>query len=548
MKKLNEVNEKIGNYRWTICALLFVGTTMNYMDRQVLSLLKDVLEVEFNWTDTDYANITAAFQFSYAISMLFAGRFIDWLGTKWGYAWALFIWTIASTLHGFARGTFHFLFLRSALGMAEAGNFPASIKATAEYFPKKERALATGIFNSGTNIGAILTPIAVPWLVSLWGWQGAFFIIGSSSFTWLIFWFWLYDPPSKQKRLSKREYEYIMSDNEKDTDTEVASDVSAPKEKWYKTWGQLMAYRQTWSFAIGKFMTDGVWWFFLFWLPAYLKAVYGMTGYTIAFPIGVLYTMTCFGSIAGGAFPMYFIRKGYDPYQGRMRAMIIIAFFPLVVLLAQPLGGISYWLPVILIGVGASAHQAWSANIFTTVSDMFPKKSVASVTGIGGMAGGIGGIIINKAGGWLFDAYRKTGIADFWDAIKGTDLAGFAEKIKHSQVLNRHGNIINLDMRELSDLPKEAVLQLQSNAPLSLDQIKHFGSMTSEAFADATRTLTDPVLVEQFRQLIEFQKPIVQSQMSISYSIMFGFCAVAYLIAWVIIKTLVPKYKPITDY
>ena len=545
MKKLNEVNEKIGKYRWTICALLFVGTTMNYMDRQVLALLKDVLEVEFNWTDSDYANITAAFQFSYAIGMLFAGRFIDWLGTKWGYAWALFIWTIASTLHGFARGTFHFVFLRSALGVAEAGNFPASIKATAEYFPKKERALATGIFNSGTNIGAILTPLAVPWLVSQWGWQGTFFIIGASSFTWLIFWFWLYENPAKQKRLSKREHEYILSDNEPETvDT---GNTSALKEKWYKEWGKLLTYRQTWSFATGKFLTDGVWWFFLFWLPAYLKAVYGMTGYDIVFPIGVLYTMTCFGSIGGGAFPMYFIRKGYDPYRGRMRAMIIIAIFPLVVLLAQPLGGVSYWLPVILIGIGASAHQAWSANIFTTVSDMFPKKSVASVTGIGGMAGGVGGIIINKTGGWLFDAYRKSGIADFWDTIKGSDLAGFAEKIKHAQVMNRHGNVLNLDIRELGDLPKEAILQLQSSTPLSLEQIKHYGSMAADAFAEATKSLTDPVLVEQFRQLVEFQKPIVQSHMSTSYAIMFGFCAVAYLIAWVIIKALVPKYKPITD-
>ena len=520
MNKLNEVNEKIGRYRWTICALLFVGTTMNYMDRQVLSLLKDVLEVEFNWTDTDYANITAAFQFSYAIGMLFAGRFIDWLGTKWGYAWALLIWTIASTLHGFARGTFHFIFLRSALGVAEAGNFPASIKATAEYFPKKERALATGIFNSGTNVGAILTPIAVPWLVGIWGWQGTFFVIGASSFVWLIFWFWLYEIPSKQKRLTKREYDYIMSDDVKDTDT-APVEVNVSKEPWYKSWGKLMTYRQTWSFAIGKFMTDGVWWFFLFWLPAYLKAVYGMTGLAIATPIGVLYTMTCVGSIAGGAFPMYFIKRGYAPYDGRMRAMIIIALFPLVVLLAQRLGSISYWMPVILIGIGASAHQAWSANIFTTVSDMFPKKSVGSVVGIGGMAGGIGGIVINKIGGRLFDTYRASGIADFWEKVKSTDLAGFAETIKSTEIVNRHGNIINLNIRELGDLPKEAITFLQSNTSLTMEQIN---------------------------QLIDFQKPIVQGHMSVSYGIMFTYCAVAYLLTWFIMKSLVPKHKPITDY
>ena len=549
MNKLNEINEKIGKYRWTICALLFVGTTMNYMDRQVLALLKDVLEVEFNWTDSDYANITSAFQISYAISMLFAGRFIDWLGTKWGYAWALTLWTIASTLHGFARGTGAFMFLRTLLGVGEAGNFPASIKTTAEYFPKKERALATGIFNSGTNIGAILTPICVPWLVSLWGWQGTFFVVGASSFVWLLFWFWLYDPPSRQKRLGKKEYAYIMSDNEQDTDTAPADPAipAGPKTKWYREWSKLLTYRQTWSFAFGKFMTDGVWWFFLFWLPAYLKAVYGMTGLTIAFPIGVLYTMTCFGSIGGGAFPMYFINKGYEPYAGRMRAMLIIAFFPLVVLLAQPLGGISYWFPVILIGIGASAHQAWSANIFTTVSDMFPKKTVASVTGIGGMAGGIGGIVINKVGGWLFDAYRATGIADFWGKVSDTNLAAFAEKIKNTQLVNRNGNIIDLNIKELGDLPKEAVLQIQSNVSLSIEQIQEFGLMSRDAFAEATGTLTDPVLVEQFGQLVELQKPIVQSQMMTSYSLMFGFCAVAYLIAWIVVKVLVPKYKPIKD-
>jgi ACS family hexuronate transporter-like MFS transporter len=268
-------------------------------------------------------------------------------------------------------------------------------------------------------------------------------------------------------------------------------------------------------------MTDGVWWFFLFWLPAYLKAVYGMTGTDIMLPIAVLYTLTCFGSIGGGAFPMYFIRKGYEPYEGRMRAMLIIAFFPLVVLLAQPLGSISYWMPVILIGIGASAHQAWSANIFTTVSDMFPKKSVASVTGIGGMAGGVGGIIINKVGGWIFDAYRKAGIADFWEKVKSTDLAGLAETLKSSEVVNRHGQTIDLNIRELGDLSQEAFLHLQSTTSLS---------------------------AEQLNQLIAFQKPIIQGHMSTSYAIMFTFCAVAYLIAWFIMKSLVPKYKPITDY
>ena len=520
MNKLNEVNEKVGKYRWTICALLFVATTMNYTDRQVLALLKDVLEVEFNWSDSDYANITAAFQFTYAFGMLFAGRFVDWLGTKLGYTFSLILWTLAGIGHGFATGKWSFMALRAALGIGEAGGFPAAIKATAEYFPKKERALATGIFNSGTNVGAILTPIIVPWIVTTWGWEWAFYIIAGTNLPWLIFWFWLYDIPSKQKRLSKREYEYIMSDNEQDTADAAPEDSSVPKEKWYKSWGKLMTYRQTWSFAVGKFLTDGVWWFFLFWLPAYLKAVYGLTGMEIAIPIGVLYTMTCVGSIGGGAFPMYFIRKGYEPYAGRMRAMIIIAFFPLVVLLAQPLGIYSMWFPVILIGIGASAHQAWSCNIFTTVSDMFPKKSVASIVGIGGMAGGIGGIIINKVGGWLFDSYRTKGIAEFWENVKSTDMANLAEVVRNTPLSNR-GESIDLAKRTLFDLPPDVISQLHSN------------------------TLTNPTLVEQFNQLVAMQQPIVESQMSTSYGIMFTFCSVAYLIAWCIMKTLVPKHKPI---
>jgi len=247
---------------------------------------------------------------------------------------------------------------------------------------------------------------------------------------------------------------------------------------------------------------------------------------------------------------MYFIRKGYEPYAGRMRAMIIIALFPLVVLLAQPLSAISYtyWIPVILIGIAASAHQAWSANLFTTVSDMFPKKSVGSIVGIGGMAGGIGGILVNKIGGWLFDAYRKSGIADFWDKAKGGNLSEFANSIKNAEVMNRHGSVIDMNARVLGDLPKEAALQLQTNTSFSLEQIKNFGSMSKEAFEQATATLTDPALVAQFKELVASQTAIVQEHMSGAYAIMFTFCAVAYLLAWTIMKTLVPKYKPITDF
>ncbi|TZF86514.1 MFS transporter (plasmid) [Pedobacter sp. BS3] len=417
------MQEKIGKYRWTICALLFFATTINYLDRQVLSLLQPLLSKEFGWSNTDYANIAAVFQFVYAISMLFAGRLIDRLGTKWGYALALIIWSLGAIMHKYAENVgelflpvaalfgataisvsvLGFVISRAVLGFGESGNFPAAIKATAEYFPKKERSFATGIFNSGSNVGAILAPISVPWIAANWGWGAAFEIIGACGFLWLIFWFWLYETPDKQKRLGAAEKAYIHSDVE--AVLEPDSTVEAEKVSWFK----LLKYRQTWSFFFGKFLTDGVWWFFLFWLPAYLNAQYGLTGMAITIPLAVLYSMTMFGSIGGGWFPVYFIKKGYNPYDGRMRAMLIIALFPLIVLAAQPLGHLSVWFPVVLIGIGASAHQAWSANIFTTVSDMFPKKAVASVTGIGGMAGGIGGVLITKLGGFLFDHYKALG-------------------------------------------------------------------------------------------------------------------------------------------
>lgn len=451
----------MGNYRWTICALLFFATTVNYLDRQVLSLLKPHLEEIFGWSNSDYADIAAVFQFTYAISMLFAGRIIDKLGTKKGYAWAIIIWSIGAIIHALAIplgqgiatvlgfvgigaisvSMAGFMFSRAVLGFGESGNFPAAIKATAEYFPKKERSFATGIFNSGSNVGAILAPLTVPFIAKHWGWEAAFLLIGAIGFLWLIFWLKYYEKPEKQKKMSAEELAYINSD-EAEAIAPVQENV-APEEK--VAWFKLLGYRQTWAFTVGKFMTDGVWWFFLFWLPAYLKDQYGMIDTQVMIPLAVLYSMTMFGSIGGGWFPMYFIKKGYAVYDGRMRAMLLIALFPLVVLAAQPLGHITFWIPVILIGIGASAHQAWSANIFTTVSDMFPKKAVGSVVGIGGMAGGIGGVLITKLGGFLFDKYKALG------------------------------------------------------------------------------------------------------HIETGYTIMFTICAVAYLVAWAIMKTLVPKYKPITD-
>jgi ACS family hexuronate transporter-like MFS transporter len=412
----------MGRYRWTICALLFFATTVNYLDRQVLSLLAPDLSKEFGWSNTDYANITAVFQFVYAISMLFAGRVVDRLGTKAAFVLAIFVWSIGAVMHAFAIGLgtgmasimntvglaavpvsiAGFMIARAVLALGEAGNFPAAIKATAEYFPKKERAFATGIFNSGANVGAVLAPICVPLLAAVWGWQAAFVAIGAVGFIWMGLWIAFYDKPEHQKRLSKQELAYITSD---DADTGAATSATGPALSWIA----LLGYRQTWAFAFGKFMTDGVWWFFLFWLPKYLAAQYGMTSSDIQIPLAILYSMTMIGSVGGGYFPTYFINRGASPYDGRMKAMLVIALFPLVVLLAQPLGYISFWVPVLLVGVGTAAHQAWSANLFTTVSDMFPKRSIASVVGIGGMAGGLGGVLITKVGGWLFDHYGALG-------------------------------------------------------------------------------------------------------------------------------------------
>jgi ACS family hexuronate transporter-like MFS transporter len=412
------VAQSVGKYRWTICALLFFATTVNYLDRQVLSLLAPALSLEFGWSNTDYANIAAAFQFVYAVSMLFAGRVVDKIGTKTAYVVAITVWSLGALLHAASvpvgeagaaiLGLFGvaavpsivgFMISRAVLAVGEAGNFPAAIKATAEYFPKKERSFATGIFNSGANVGAILAPITVPLLAAIWGWQAAFIMIGMLGFIWMSVWLWLYEKPEQQPRLSAAELAYIRSDS-------AAPAAGAASAGGKVSWLQLLRYRQTWAFAVGKFMTDGVWWFFLFWLPTYLAAQYGMKGEAIVFPLAVLYSMTMIGSIGGGWFPSYYMSRGLAPYDGRMKAMLTIAFFPLVVLLAQPFGATSYWVPVLLIGVGASAHQAWSANIFTTVSDMFPQKAVASVVGIGGMAGGIGGVLLTKLGGWVFDYYK----------------------------------------------------------------------------------------------------------------------------------------------
>lgn len=435
MSTLSNVNQKMTNYRWTICSLLFFATTINYLDRQVLSLLQPMLEEQFHWTDNDYGTITAIFSLFYAVSMLFAGRFVDWLGTKKGYAWAIGIWSVGAAIHALcgilterwvglenadalravAAGTdlaatistvsvTCFIVARCVLALGEAGNFPAAIKATAEYFPKKDRAFATGIFNSGANVGAIIAPLSVPIMAELWGWEAAFLIVGAIGFIWMGAWIFIYQPIEKNKLVNEAELAYIQQDDKDNAPVEEVAGAAEPKLSFW----QCLGFRQTWAFAFGKFMTDGVWWFFLFWTPAYLKIQYGMEGTQIAWPIAVLYSITVVGSVFGGKFPTYFINRGMNPYAGRMRAMLIIAVFPLVVLFAQPLGYISYWVPILLISVGASAHQAWSANIFSTVGDMFPKSAIATVIGIGGMAGGLGSFVIQKGAGMLFTYSGET--------------------------------------------------------------------------------------------------------------------------------------------
>jgi ACS family hexuronate transporter-like MFS transporter len=482
MKQITQANGKVTKYRWTICAMLFFATTVNYLDRQVLSLTwPGFIGPEFHWTNENYGNITAWFSIIYAVCMLFAGRLIEWLDTRKGYLWAIGIWSIGACLHAFcgiatsgiltgnwlvgfdgareAIATYGdtvgnwaqvtsisvtlFISARLVLALGEAGNFPAAIKATAEYFPKKDRAFSTSIFNSGATIGAMVAPASILYIAAKFGWESTFIIIGLLGFIWMGFWLFVYQKPEKHPKVSKEELAYIQQDKDADGNTEATSEKKLSFVDCFK-------YKQMWAFAFGKFMTDGVWWFFLFWMPKYLHSVFELEGTAQMLPLTVLYTIVMI-SILGGWLPTYFVdKKQMNPYAGRMKAMLIFAFFPLLALLAQPLGATSYWWPVVILGIAAAAHQAWSANIFSTVGDMFPKTAIATVTGIGGMAGGVGAFLIQKVAGKLFD------------------FAG------------------NTNMKFLG-----------------------FEGEPS------------------------------------GYFIIFIFCAVAYLIAWVVMKLLVPKYKPI---
>lgn len=458
-------------FRWIMVILLFFATTINYMDRQVLSLTwKDFISQDFSWTDSQYGTITGCFSIFYAIACLFAGKFIDWLGTRKGYLWAIFIWSVGACLHaacgwaaislGSAWGlivstssVYMFIFCRLILAIGESGNFPAAIKVTAEYFPKKDRAFATSIFNAGASVGALVAPASIPLLAARWGWEMAFIIIGALGFVWMFFWFGLYENPEKSRHVNAAELEYIHQDDVEAavTKTEASTEGKEKSIPFLKCF----TFRQTWAFICGKFFTDGVWWFFLFWAPAYFSDQYGYRSDSkeAILLISVLYLIVTVVSIGGGYLPKHFVeKKGMEPYPGRMKAMLIFAFFPLLALFAQPLGRFSAWYPAIIIGLAGAGHQAWSANLYSTIGDMFPKSTIGTITGVGTTMGGLASFLINKGAGMLFTKSASMG-------------AGFS-------FLGFEG--------------KEA-----------------------------------------------------------GYMIVFCICAVAYLFGWIVMKALVPKYKPI---
>ena len=386
-----------GNYRWTICALLFFATTINYIDRQVIGLLKPTLEQDFHWSESDYAKIVMAFSAAYALGLLVFGRIVDRIGTKVGYIISVSLWSVAAVLHSVVSSTMGFMGVRAFLGLSEGGNFPVAIKTTAEWFPKKERAFATGIFNSGANIGAMAAPVLVPWILGAYGWRQAFVWTGALGFIWLVFWIIYYEIPSRQKRLSNTEYAFIHSDEE-GPDQNSTGSVSIMT---------LLKIRQTWAFIFGKFLTDPIWWFFLFWLPSYFSEAYAIDLKKPNLQLFVVYMATTVGSVGGGYLSSYLIQKGWQVFHARKVSLLIFALCVIPVMTAQFANNV--WIAVGLISLAAAAHQAWSATIFTTASDMFPKNVLSSVVGIGGMAGSIGGILFPFLVGSLLDYYKAAG-------------------------------------------------------------------------------------------------------------------------------------------
>jgi ACS family hexuronate transporter-like MFS transporter len=382
------------NYRWQITSLLFAATTINYLDRQVISLLKPTLERVFTWNETDYSHIVMAFQGAYALSFVTFGWGIDRIGSKIGYSISVFIWSIAAMLHAIASNAFSFGIFRALLGLGEGGNFPASIKAVTEWFPQKERAFATGIFNSGTNIGAVVAPLLVPWILGQYGWQAAFLVTGAIGFIWLIFWWFYYESPARHKKISVQELAYI-------------GDLPQSNAESAVNWLDLLKRRQTWAFIMGKLLTDPVWWFFLFWLPSFLAATFQVDLTRPSLPLIIIYSSATIGSVGGGYITGYFLQRGWSVNWSRKIAMLVFALCIVPIMVIQFAS--SLWQVIGLLSLAVAAHQAWSANLFTLVSDLFPKKAVSSVVGIGGMAGSLGGLLFPILVGSLLDTYKALG-------------------------------------------------------------------------------------------------------------------------------------------
>jgi ACS family hexuronate transporter-like MFS transporter len=386
---IETISAQVGRYRWVICGLLFFATTVNYVDRQVLGILSKDLKTAIGWTEVDYGNIVAAFNAAYAFGLLLAGRLMDRIGTRAGYALAIVWWSLAAMGHALARTPFGFGVARAALGVGEAGNFPAAIKTVAEWFPKKERAFATGLFNAGSNVGAIVAPLTVPWIAMHLGWRWAFILTGALGFLWLVFWLPVYKRPEQHPNVSQAELDHIQSD---------PPDPPAMKVPWLS----LIPHRQTSAFAIGKYLTDPIWWFYLYWIPGFLRDKHGLDLTTIGPPLIAIYLIADIGSIGGGWLSSTFIKQGWSINRSRKTAMLICAFAVTPIIFAANVK--SLWVAVALIGLAAAAHQGWSCNLFTTTSDMFPRQAVGSVVGIGGMAGALGGATMAVATGYILQS------------------------------------------------------------------------------------------------------------------------------------------------
>ncbi len=383
----SDAASKVGHYRWVICALVFFATSVNYIDRQVIGILAPTLQREIGWTEVEYGYIVTAFQAAYAIGLLLVGRLLDVLGTRIGYALALAFWSVAAMAHALARTPFGFGAARFALGLGESGNFPAAIKTMAEWFPRRERALATGIFNAGTNVGAVIAPLAVPWIAVTYGWRWAFILTGAVGLLWLLFWLPMYDHPDRHPRVTAAELALIRSD----------PDDPAQRIPWLR----LLPHRQTWAFAAGKFMTDPIWWFYLYWIPKFLHDKHGLSLLKLGPPLVAIYLIADIGSIGGGWLSSTMLRRGVSVNRARKLAMLVCAVCVTPIVFAS--GVTSMWVAVALVGLAAAAHQGWSANMFTLASDLFPRSAVASVVGLGGMAGAIGGMLIATATGWVLE-------------------------------------------------------------------------------------------------------------------------------------------------